>query len=92
MDYFQQLVAVAAVLGTLGASLWWMRGRGWRRNLPQRTRELECLERLALGPQHSLHLVRAAGRLMLVASSPAGCALIGHFPDRGRRDGQGDGL
>jgi flagellar biogenesis protein FliO len=81
MEYFQQLVAVAGVLTALGATLWWLRRRGWSGSLPKRRRELECLERLSLGPQHSLHLVRAGGRLMLVASSPAGCALIGHLPE-----------
>ncbi len=89
MEYFQQLVAVAGVLTALGAALWWLRrqgwagrgwaGRGWAGSLPKRRRELECVERLSLGPQHSLHLVRAGGRLMLVASSPSGCALIGHL-------------
>jgi flagellar biosynthetic protein FliO len=80
MDLFRQLTAVGAVLGALVAALWWLRRRGWAGRLPSRGRRLECLERLPLGPQHSLHLVRAGGRLMLVASSPAGCSLIGHLP------------
>ena len=84
MEYFQQLAAVTGVLAGLAALWWWLRRRGWAQNLPRHKRELECLERLALGPQHSLHLVRAAGRLMLVASSPAGCALIGHLPEESR--------
>lgn len=91
MEYFQEFAAVAGVLTGLGGLLWWLRRRGWARSLPRRRRELECLERLPLGPQHALHLVRAAGRLMLVASSPAGCALIGNLPDGERLDGQGDG-
>jgi hypothetical protein len=37
---------------------------------------MECLERLRLGPQHTLHLVRLGDRAMLVASSPAGCSLV----------------
>ncbi len=82
MEYFEQLAAVAGVLGGLVALRWWLRRRGWAASLPKRRRELECLERLALGPQHSLHLVRAGGRLMLVSSSPGGCSLIGHLPDR----------
>jgi len=90
MEYVQQLAAVVGVLAALVAALWGLRRHGWvnmRRvrtqwaaKLPKRQRDLECLERLALGPQHSLHLVRARGRLMLVAASPAGCALIGEVP------------
>jgi hypothetical protein len=39
-------------------------------------RRLESLERLALGPQHALHLVRLGGSALLISSSAAGCALI----------------
>jgi flagellar biogenesis protein FliO len=91
MEYFRELVIVTGVLGGLAAALWWLRRRGWAASLPKRRRELECLERLPLGPQHSLHLVRAAGRMMLIASSPAGCALIGHLTDGDLGDAQGDG-
>lgn len=77
MEFFQQMAAVAAVLGGLAAALWWLRRRGWAGTPPARKKKLECLERLPLSPQHSLHLVRADGRLMLVSSSPSGCALIG---------------
>jgi hypothetical protein len=37
------------------------------------------VERLMLGPQHSLHLVRLAGRGLLVGTSPAGCAVLESF-------------
>jgi len=39
-------------------------------------RRMECMERIALGPQSTLHLVRLGDRALLVASSPAGCALL----------------
>jgi flagellar biogenesis protein FliO len=85
MEYLQQFAAVAGVLAAFVAALWGLRRSNWVRmrwaaKLPKRRRELECLERLALGPQHSLHLVRAGGRLMLVSASPAGCAFIGEVP------------
>jgi flagellar biogenesis protein FliO len=40
---------------------------------------LQSIERLPLTPQHSLHLVRVAGRTVLIAVSPGGCSLL----DRG---------
>ena len=48
----------------------------------RRGRRLECLERLPLGPQHTLHLVRLGETALLVASSPAGCALVEALPCR----------
>ena len=41
-----------------------------------RGRSLESVERLALTPQHSLHLVRIGGREVVVATHPQGCALL----------------
>lgn len=38
--------------------------------------QLERLERLALSPQHSLHLVRVAGRALLLGVSPAGIQVL----------------
>ena len=85
MEGFQQMAAVIAVLGLLGISLWWLRRRGLAVVLPARRsapRRLETLERLPLGPQHTLYLVRLGGRVLLVAASPAGCALV-HSMDLG---------
>lgn len=79
MEVLQQAVAVAAVLGLLGATLWWLRQRGLA-GLTLGTkpsgRRLEALERLSLGPQHTLHLVRLGGTALLLASSPSGCRLV----------------
>ena len=79
MEVFQQAAAVAAVLGLLGATLWWLRRRGLAGiTLGTRpsARRLEALERLSLGPQHTLHLVRLGGAALLLASSPSGCRLV----------------
>ena len=50
------------VLLLLGATLWVLRRRGLAGVSLARTgsaaRRMECLERLPLGPQHTLHLVR----------------------------------
>ena len=77
MDLVRQTAAVGAVLALLAATLAWLRRRGLA--LPARKtagRRLECLERLSLGPQHTLHLVRVGGTELLLASTPAGCSLV----------------
>jgi flagellar biogenesis protein FliO len=82
MDMTQQIAAVAGVLFLLVATLWWLRRRGFagvRVGRRPARRRLECLERLPLSPQHTLHLVRLGDAALLVASSPAGCSLIGNF-------------
>ena len=82
MDVIQQIAAVAAVLVLLAATLWWLRRRGFAgmalARRPAR-RRLECLERLPLSPQHTLHLLRLGEAVLLVSSSPAGCSLMGNF-------------
>jgi flagellar biosynthetic protein FliO len=81
MEFGQQYVGVAIVLGLLGTALWWLRRRGYAA-LPGRrgARRMEAIERLPLGPQHTLHLVRVGGTALLVACSPAGCALLQTAP------------
>src|SRR5262249_17274129 len=80
MEMFRQIAAVVAVLGLLWGALWWLRRKGMV--LPvtpgrvKRTRCLESLERLALTPQHSLHLVRVSEKVVLIALSPSGCTLL----------------
>jgi flagellar biogenesis protein FliO len=79
MEAIQQTGAVAVVLALLLLSLWWLRRRGFAGvTMGRKTavRRLESLERLALGPQHALHLVRLGGSALLISSSSAGCALI----------------
>jgi flagellar biogenesis protein FliO len=79
MEVIQQTGAVVAVLALLLLTLWWLRKRGLTSvTLGRKTavRRLESLERLALGPQHALHLVRLGGSALLISSSSAGCTLI----------------
>jgi flagellar biosynthetic protein FliO len=74
---------VAVVLALLLLTLWWLRRRGIASvTLGRKTsaRRLESLERLPLGPQHALHLVRLGGSALLISSSAAGCALIHRAP------------
>jgi flagellar protein FliO/FliZ len=81
MEPFRQMLAVSAVLSLLAGTLWWLRRRGLARygSRSTRKRALQVVERLTLGPQHSLHLVRLAGRGLLVGTSPAGCAVLESF-------------
>ena len=82
MEGIQQAATVAAVLALLGATLWWLRRRGFATLAMGRKpggRRLECLERLPLGPQQTLHLVRVGQTALLLASSPTGCALVRSF-------------
>ncbi len=81
MEAIQQALTVFLVLLLLGGTLWWLRrkgiagiGAGTRRG--RRQRSMEILERLPLTPQHSLHLVRVANRVVLVAASPNGCSVL----------------
>jgi len=81
MEPIRQVWAVSVVLSLLAGSLWWLRRKGLARYVPRgRGREtLQAVERLSLGPQHALHLVRLAGRGLLVGTSPAGCAVLESF-------------
>jgi len=81
METVQQICAVLFVLGLLGGSLYWLRSRG----MAQFTggglgrgakRRMHSLERLALTPQYSLHLVDVGGRVVLIAVGPGGCSIL----------------
>jgi flagellar protein FliO/FliZ len=82
MEIVSQLGAVGLVLGLLGAALWWLRRRGVGLPVAARRagRRMECLERLPLGPQHMLYLVRVGDTALLLASSPGGCSLVQRYP------------
>jgi len=90
MEAIQQTLVVVFVLGLLGATVYWLRGQGIARfngKAPGRggARRMQVVERVALGPQHSLHLVNVAGRTLLIAVSPSGCSLLDgevQFEDR----------
>ncbi|MGE5567837.1 MAG: flagellar biosynthetic protein FliO [Rhodospirillales bacterium] len=85
MELLYQLSAVALVFGLMGAALWALRRRGVisgrglvrSRGIPGR---LEPLARLALTPQHTLHLVRLADRALLIGAHAAGCTLLDSVP------------
>jgi flagellar biosynthetic protein FliO len=80
MEMFDQLLAVAAVLGLLGVAVWTLKRKGFVRTsgrLPNGNGpRLEVVDRLVLSPHHSLHLVKLADRTLLVGLSPNGCNLL----------------
>lgn len=78
MDILQPLGAVVLVLGLLCAALWLLRRRsGTPFTFPRGgARQIEVLERSVLGPQHSLVLIRAGRKQLLLSTSPSSCALI----------------
>jgi flagellar biogenesis protein FliO len=84
MGQMQQMLAAPAVLGLLGAALWWLRRKGLGQFTisgahSKTARRLELIERLALTPQHSLYLLRAQERVMLIGRSPSGLVLLDRF-------------
>ena len=80
MPIGEQMLSVFGVLTILIATAYLLSKRGSVRiNFKgggSRIKKLEVVERLPLTPQHSLHLVRLADRLLLLGVSPAGCSLI----------------
>jgi len=85
MEMTEQLLAVFVVLGLLCGSLWILKRKGLVRTSLRRPARpgqprLEVIDRLALTPQHSLHLVRVADRTLLVGLSPQGCNLLESGP------------
>ena len=77
-ELVRQAAGVAFTLLLLAAALWWLRRRGGARiSFTGRTaRRLEAVERLPLGSQHALYLVRMGRRGILVGLSPAGCTVL----------------
>ena len=78
MEVIQQTLVVVFVLGLLGGTLYWLRSRGVAQFKVKggSTRRMQTIERMALSPQHSLHLVNVSGRVLLIAVSPGGCSLL----------------
>ena len=81
MELFEQVAMVLVVFALLGGLLWFAKRRGIA-NMPlgrRRTgdaRLLEVLDRVPLTAQHSLHLVRVSGRVVLIATAPSACSVL----------------
>jgi flagellar biogenesis protein FliO len=81
LEPLQQATAVFVVLALLGITFYWLGGKGMARFsvagiTGSNQRRLHSIERLPLTAHHSLHLVRVAGRVVLIAVSPGGCSVL----------------
>jgi flagellar biogenesis protein FliO len=85
MDPIQPLAAVVLVMALLGGALFALKRRGIASFTAQSARRVEVLERVALTPQHSIHVVRAQGRILLIATAPGSCQIL----DRDMKEGDG---
>jgi flagellar biogenesis protein FliO len=92
MDSASQFLSIAAVLGLLGFVAWRFRAsraggaRLWSGRAPQ---QLRVVERVALTPQHSLHLVAVGSEVLLIGAGPGGVALIRNAGREGPSGGVG---
>jgi flagellar biogenesis protein FliO len=82
MDFIQPIFAILFVLGLLGSVLFLLKKRGavsFRAGALRagQGRRMESVERLALGPQHALHLIRLDGKSILVATAPTSVQVLG---------------
>ncbi len=88
MDELQPILAVILVLSLLGGVLFFLRRRGIASfsGVPAaNVRQLKVVERVPLGAQHALHLVRVGDKLILVATAPGSCQVL----DAAVREGAG---
>ena len=87
MEFLQQALSIAFVFGLLGVMFWVLRGklRPGALYWPGRAganRQLESIDRLMLTPQHSVHLIRAGGKEVLLSTHPQGCTVISEAPSQ----------
>jgi flagellar biogenesis protein FliO len=78
MDIVRQSLAIAFVLALLFGLLWLLRkqGRIRLRGSTAPSRLLESQGRLALTAQHTLHVIRAGPRQIVLATHPSGIAVV----------------
>lgn len=86
MEVARQVLSVLLVFGLLGLAVWKLRrGANFGSLLPRAravNRGLESVERLALTPQHCLHLVKIHGREIVVTTHPQGCSVLVQIADK----------
>jgi flagellar biogenesis protein FliO len=73
---FAVIAMVVAARLALARARWFRPGHGTKLV----SRSLELIDRVALSPQHSLHLVRLAGKAWIIAAHAGGCTLLASIP------------
>lgn len=79
MGLVQQSAAITGVLVLLWLALWWLKRKGaitGHLRLHEAPREINVIQRVALTPQHSLHLIRLRERDLLIAAHPGGLTVL----------------
>src|SRR5258708_35512356 len=85
MELAEQIAMVLVVFALLGGLLWLLKKRGMAalplgfgtvRRRGAATRRMEILERVPLTPQHAIHLVRVAGKAVLIGTAPSPCTIL----------------
>jgi hypothetical protein len=93
MDVLRQVSSVLLVFSLLGVAIWLLRRsgkisfQGLARTRALGQRSMIAVERLALTPQHTLHLVCIHGREVLVATHPQGCSVVTPAAEQARGAG-----
>ena len=80
MDIVRQALAIGFVFALLWAALWLLRRKGTLNiRMPRSSRDrglLESRAKLNLSATHSLHVIRADDRQLVVAIHPSGVSLL----------------
>lgn len=80
-EILRQTFAVIAVFALLAGAIWKLRSGGVRWPHPAGAgARVASAGRIALTPQHSIHVVRIDGRELVVATHPHGCTLLDTLP------------
>jgi flagellar biogenesis protein FliO len=81
MELTEQIAMILVVFALLGGLLFVLKKRGMaslplvgRRGTGQR--RMEVLERVPLTPQHTIHLVRVSGKVVLIGTAPSSCTIL----------------
>lgn len=75
MEILAQMSAVFFVLALLAGGLWVLKRKSLVFPRQSGPKQMEVVERVGLGPQHSLALVRVNGRMVLVGTGPGVCEI-----------------